>query len=74
VLCDRWNARSSLFRVFGQNALAAYIIHPMVASAVKPYVPNDAPGWYVAAGVGLYFAICALFNRYLERHKLFLRL
>jgi predicted acyltransferase len=74
LLCDRWKAQSSLFRVFGQNALAAYIIHPLVAGAVKPYVPNDAPGWYVAAGLGLYFAICALFNRYLAEHKLFLRL
>ena len=30
----------------------------MVAGAVKPYLPNDAPAWYVAAGFGLYFAIC----------------
>jgi predicted acyltransferase len=71
---DRWGVQSSVFRVFGQNALAAYIIHPMVAGAVKPYVPNDAPGWYVAAGVALYFAICTLFNRYLAEQKLFLRL
>ena len=43
LICDHWGWQFSLFRIFGQNALAAYIIHPMVASAVKPYLPNDAP-------------------------------
>jgi predicted acyltransferase len=72
--CDRLGLRAGLFRIFGQNALAAYIIHGMVAGAVKPYVPNDAPLWYVAAGFSFYFAICALFNRHLEKERLFLRL
>jgi predicted acyltransferase len=74
VICDRWGWRFALFRIFGQNALAAYIIHPIVAGAVKPYLPNDAPAWYVAAGFGVYFAICTLLNRYLEKHELFLKL
>ena len=74
LACDRGGFRSGVFRTFGVNALAAYIIHPMVAGAVKPYVPNDAPLWYVAAGFGLYFAICTLFNRYLEENQLFLKL
>ena len=42
--------------------------------AVKPYLPNDAPAWYVAAGFGVYFGICTLLNRYLEKHELFLKL
>jgi predicted acyltransferase len=71
---DRGGFQSAIFRTYGQNALAAYILHPMVASAIKPYVPNDAPLWYVAAGFGLYFAICTLFIRYLEENKIFLRL
>jgi predicted acyltransferase len=74
LLCDRGGFRSGIFRTYGQNALAAYIIHPLVADAVKPYVPNDAPLWYVAAGFGLYFAICTVFNRYLEENQIFLRL
>jgi predicted acyltransferase len=73
-LCDRREYRSSLFRIYGRNALAAYIIHPMVAGAVKPYVPRDAPLWYVAAGFAVYFAICTLFNRNLEENEIFLRL
>jgi predicted acyltransferase len=71
---DRGSFQSDWVRTFGLNPLAAYIIHPMVASAVKPYVPNDAPLWYVAAGFSLYFTICTLFNRYLEQNKIFLRL
>jgi predicted acyltransferase len=74
VICDRWGWDFALFRIFGQNALAAYIIHSMVASAVKPYVPNDAPAWYVAVGFSVYFGICTLLNRYLEKHELFLKL
>jgi predicted acyltransferase len=74
LLCDWGNGRSRVFRIFGQNALAAYMIHPIVADAVKPYVPNDAPLWYVAAGFAVYFAICILFNHYLEENQIFLRL
>ena len=48
LACDLGHFRSRLFRTFGVNALAAYIIHPLVAGAVKPYVPKDAPLWYVA--------------------------
>jgi predicted acyltransferase len=74
VLCDKGGLRIGMFRTFGQNPLAAYIIHPMVASAVKPYVPNDSPLWYVGAGFLLYFGISYLFTRYLEQHQIFIRL
>jgi predicted acyltransferase len=74
VVCDRLGAQSGMFRVFGVNALAAYIIHPLVSEAVKPYVPNNAPLWYVAAAIGLYLAICTLFNDYLDKHQVYLRL
>jgi predicted acyltransferase len=73
-LCDRRGWHTALFRIFGQNALVAYVIHPMVASAVKPYLPDDSPFWYLALGFGVYFAICIAFQWYLERHRLFVRL
>jgi predicted acyltransferase len=74
VLSDRLGIELGVFRIFGQNALAAYIIHPIVAGAIKPYVPRDAPGWYVTLAFALFFAICWFFNRYLEKHQLYLRL
>jgi predicted acyltransferase len=74
VLCDRGNLDVGIFRTFGQNALAAYIVHPMVAGAVKPYVPDDAPLWYALAAFLLYFGICYLFIRSMEKKGVFLRL
>jgi predicted acyltransferase len=75
-ICDGPGRRFELavFRAFGRNALAAYVLHGIVAGAVKPYVPKDAPGWYVAAGFLVYFAINVLFVRGLERSGVFLRL
>ena len=58
-----------LFRTFGQNALAAYIVHPMVAGAVKPYMPGDCRLWFVLAGFLLYFGICYMLIRYLEKNR-----
>jgi hypothetical protein len=74
LLCDlgRWGL--GLFSTLGSNALAGYIIHDMVDEAVKPYVPRDAPWWYVVMALALYLSICYLFLRDLEKHKLFLRL
>ena len=74
ILCDQGGLKIGLFRTFGQNALAAYIVHPMVAGAVKPYLPDDSPLWFVMAGFLLYFAICYGLIRYLEKHEIFLRL
>jgi predicted acyltransferase len=74
LACDVRRFQSRAFRTFGVNALAAYIIHGLVAGAVKPYAPNDSPLWYVATAFGVYFGICYLFNRYLEEHLIFLKL
>jgi predicted acyltransferase len=72
--CDRDGFRVGLFRTFGGNALAAYVLHDLVAGAVKPYVPRDAPGWYVAAGFVLYFGITYGLVRGLEKQGVFIKL
>lgn len=64
----------SIFRLFGQHALAAYLIHEQVSSCVKPFVPKDAPGWYVWFGFLLYFTVTLIFIKYLDRNRLYLRL
>ena len=73
-LCDKLHWEVSLFRVFGTNALIAYILHSMVMGAVKPFVPRDSPGWYVIATWLVVMAIMWTFVRYLERNKVYLRL
>ncbi len=72
--CDGTGWQLPLFRTLGTNALAAYIIHGLVDAAVSPFVPKDAPGWYVATAFGLFFGLCWLLVWSLERNRVFLRL
>ncbi len=74
VACDILPLRIGLFRTFGTNALAAYIIHGLVNDAVKPWVPEDSPWEFALAGFGIFFGISYLFTRYLEKNGIFLKL
>ncbi len=74
IACDLLPLRIGVFRTLGTNALAAYLIHNIVDNALTPYMPNDAPLWYTLAGFSLYFGICYLFLRFLEKNKLYLKL
>ncbi len=72
--CDVWGWRLALLETFGANALAAYIIHDMVGRTLHPYTPRDIPLWYALSAIALFFGLCYLFLRHLERHRLYLRL
>jgi predicted acyltransferase len=72
--CDIGGLRVGVFGTFGANALAAYILHELVFSAVKPFVPKDAPLWYVFSGCIVALAVCYVIMRNLEKNKLFLKL
>jgi predicted acyltransferase len=74
VACDRFRFHWGYLDLLGQNALAGYIIHDLVGDVVKPFVPRDAPGWYVLAAFAVNLAVITVFLRYLDRHKLYLRL
>jgi hypothetical protein len=74
IASDVGGLEIGLFRTFGRNALAAYILHGLVAEAVKPYVPNDAPLWYVTAGFLVYFWINYVCIRGMEKDGIYLRL
>lgn len=74
VVCDVGQIRWSLFNTFGQNPLAAYIIHHLVALAFWAVVPKDSPLALVLLGLCLYFMTTYLFVRFLEQRQLFLRL
>jgi predicted acyltransferase len=73
LACDVGSLCVGLFRTFGTNALAAYVLHGLVAGAVKPWVPKDAPGWYVAAGFLVYFAVSYGLVRGLETQKVYIK-
>lgn len=74
VLCDVYGYSVGVFETFGVNALAGYIIHDLVGNVLGPFAPKDAPLWYALAAFGLFFLICYLFLRHLEKKRLFLRL
>jgi uncharacterized membrane protein YeiB len=73
-LSDDRRMAIGLFRTLGTNALAGYIIHDLVNDAVKPLVPRDSPWPVVLIGFGVSLAICYLLLRYLERHRIYLKL
>jgi predicted acyltransferase len=74
LACDIAHLKIGVFRTFGSNALVAYLLHPMVGSAVVPYLPQDAPAWFVALGFSLEFGITYLLVRFLEKNQIFLKL
>ena len=74
VLCDIWRIQLGAFRTFGTNALVAYVLHMMVASAVKPFMPRDVPAWYMWAGCAVFMLITYLFVRVLEKNNVYIRL
>jgi predicted acyltransferase len=74
VVSDLGSLRIGLFRTFGKNALAAYVLHSLVAGAVGPYAPKDSPFPYAVAMFLLYFGLSYLFVRHLEKNGIFIRM
>jgi predicted acyltransferase len=72
--CDPRGWRLAVFTTFGTNALAGYIIHDLVAGAIKPWTPRDAPGWFVFLALSLFMLLCWLFVRALEKNRIYLRM
>jgi predicted acyltransferase len=74
VLCDLVGWQLGVFRTFGTNALVAYVLHMMVASAVKPFMPRDVPAWYMWVGCALFMGVTYLIVRTLEKRQIYIRL
>jgi predicted acyltransferase len=75
-LCDirKPGFENSVFRTFGTNALAGYLIHSVVGDAVSKFAPKDSPLAWVVFITGLYLVITWSFIRALEKRGIFLRL
>lgn len=73
-LCDVRTFQVGVFRTFGQNALAAYLIHDVVGERVAASIPKDSPILLVVFGLGVFLAMTYFFVRHLEKNGIFLRL
>jgi predicted acyltransferase len=74
LICDRTGWGIGLFRTFGQNALAAYLLHEMAEKQVHTIVPDDSPLKYVMVGLALFYSVTYLTVRYLEKQGVYIRL
>jgi predicted acyltransferase len=74
AVCDGFHVRWSYLDLFGQNALAAYIIHSLADGPLSAYCPKDSPAWYVLIMFGLFIGLISVCLVYLRNHKLFLRM
>jgi peptidoglycan/LPS O-acetylase OafA/YrhL len=74
VACDVGTMQIGLLRTLGVNALAGYILHDLVNEAIHPLAPRDSPLWYVLAATCASIAISYAMLRYLEKHRIFLKL
>ncbi len=74
VCCDRYGWQLGVLRTFGTNALAAYVLHMMVEGAVKPFIPRDAPAWYMWGGCAVFMGITYLLVRSLQQRNIYLKL
>ncbi|MFN6302170.1 MAG: heparan-alpha-glucosaminide N-acetyltransferase domain-containing protein [Planctomycetota bacterium] len=73
VLCDIGKFEIPLFKTFGVNALAAYVLHDLTSNAIQPFFPKDSPAWYAFSGLFLFCFITWLILRSLQSQKIFLR-
>ena len=63
-----------IFRVLGQNALVAYLLHHIVEHSLTPLFPKDSPLWLCLLGLGIFLTVNVLMMEYLDRQKLHLKL
>ena len=77
LVCDRWAGQSGILRTLGTNALAAYVLHIMVArvfGVFGVFVARDGSAWTMWSGCLGYMLITYLLVRALERNNVYIRL
>lgn len=74
LLSDLGSLHVGVFRTFGMNPLAAYVLHRMIGHSMHAFAPNNAPALYCWFITGIFMFITYVFVRHLEKHKIFVRL
>lgn len=74
VLCDIGPLRIGLFRTFGQNPLATYLLHSVVSHTLRTVSPGNASLQYSLISVAVFFLIVYGLIRGLEKQGIYIRL
>jgi hypothetical protein len=74
VVSDLYGFEIGVFRTLGVNALIGYFLHSIVESGVKPFMPRDISPIGMWVGFLVFFVLCWMMMRSLEKKKLFLKL
>jgi predicted acyltransferase len=74
VLADLVGLRIGVFRTLGSNALFGYVLHDIVGESVKQFVPKDAPAAAMWIAFAVFFLICYLIIRGLEKRGIYIKL
>lgn len=74
LACDIGPIRIGLFRTFGQNPLATYLLHVVVGLTLHTVSPEDAPLWFCLVSVTVFFLINYGIIRGLEKQGVYIRL
>jgi fucose 4-O-acetylase-like acetyltransferase len=74
ILADVVGLKIGIFRTLGTNALFGYALHGLVDRAVKSFMPQDSPEWYVWTGFAVFFWITWLMLRALEKRGIYIKL
>ena len=74
ILSDLGGFKIGVFRTFGTNALIGYILHGVVAGAIKKFVPGDVPTAVMWLSFAAFFYVTWLFIRGLEKQNIYVKL
>jgi hypothetical protein len=74
LCCDLGPVRVGVFRTFGMNPLAAYVIHEITSHTIGGAMPDDSPVWFVSLGFVFFFTITYLLVRGLEKQNIYIRM
>ena len=74
IACDMKGWQVPLFRTWGTNALAGYVLFGLVCGAVKSYVPRDPVWWYGWGSWVIGMFLMWLVIRTFEKNRIFIRM
>jgi predicted acyltransferase len=74
VLADMIGLKVGVFRTLGSNALFGYVLHDIVGDKVKNFFPKDVPPTVMWLSFALYFFLCWLIIRSLEKKNIYIKL